>query len=41
MLAPNVDDAAMGVSLFAVLLPWETGLVSLQGLDADGQVVAT
>ena len=41
MLAPNVDDGAMGVSLFAVLLPWETGLASLQGLDADGQVVAT
>jgi hypothetical protein len=40
MLAPSVDDASTGVTLFAVLLPWTTGLVSLHGLDADGQVVA-
>jgi hypothetical protein len=37
----NVDDAPMGVTLFAILLPWTTGPVSFHGLDADGEVVAT
>jgi hypothetical protein len=40
MRAPNADDASLGVALFAALLPWTTGLVSLLGLDADGQIAA-
>jgi hypothetical protein len=34
-----VHDPAVGVNLFAVLLPWTTGVTSMQGLDADGQVL--
>jgi hypothetical protein len=33
-------DPAVGVNLFAALLPWTTGVASMQGLDADGQVLA-
>jgi hypothetical protein len=32
-LLPTVSDEILGVTFFAALLPWETGLVSLQGLD--------
>ena len=32
MLLPTVDDTDLGVSFFACLLPWETRIVSLQGL---------
>jgi hypothetical protein len=39
MLLPTVSDDTLGVTFFAALLPWETGLVSLQGLDADGHVL--
>jgi hypothetical protein len=39
MLLPTVSDDILGVTFFAALLPWETGLVSLQGLDADGHVL--
>jgi hypothetical protein len=39
-LPPVADDLAVGVTFFAVLLPWTTGLVSMQGLNADGQVIA-
>jgi hypothetical protein len=33
------EDAELGVTLFAILLPWKTGLVSLRAMDADGQVL--
>jgi hypothetical protein len=33
-------DPAVGVNLFAVLLPWTTGVAAMQGLDADGRVLA-
>jgi hypothetical protein len=39
MLLPTVDDADLGVALFACLLPWETDIASLQVLDADGRVL--
>jgi hypothetical protein len=32
-------DPAIGVNLFATLLPWTTGVTSMQALDADGQVL--
>jgi len=32
-------DQAVGVNLFAILLPWTTGVTSMQGLDDDGQVL--
>ena len=35
----NEEDAAVGVNLFAGLLPWETGIASMQALGADGQVL--
>ncbi len=38
-LLPATDAPAVGVTLFAVLLPWTTGIASIQGLDADGQTV--
>jgi hypothetical protein len=31
MLLPTVDDTGLGVTFFACLLPWTTGIVSLQG----------
>ena len=39
MLLPTISDDTLGATFFAALLPWETGLVSLQGLDADGHVL--
>ena len=39
MLLPTVSNDILGVTFFAALLPWETSLVSLQGLDADGHVL--
>ena len=41
MLMPTVDDTDLDVAFFACLLPWETRIVSLQGLDGDGHVLAT
>jgi hypothetical protein len=38
MLA-SARDPAVGVNLFAILLPWTTGVTSMQGLDADGRVL--
>lgn len=38
-LLPVADAPAVGVALFAVLLPWRTGIASMQALDADGQVL--
>jgi hypothetical protein len=38
MLA-SARDQAVGVNLFAILLPWTTGVTSIQGLDAEGQVL--
>ncbi|HEX2319716.1 MAG TPA: hypothetical protein VHJ18_12110 [Streptosporangiaceae bacterium] len=39
-LLANARDPAVGVNLFAVLLPWTTGVVAMHGLDADGQLLA-
>jgi len=39
-MRPVADDLAAGVTFFAVLLPWTTGVAAMQGLDADGQVLA-
>jgi hypothetical protein len=39
-ILPNADDPSAGVVLFAILLPWRTGVVSMVGLDYDGQVLA-
>jgi hypothetical protein len=39
-LQPVATDAALGVNVFAALLPPGAGLVSLTGLDSGGQVVA-
>jgi hypothetical protein len=36
----SARDQAVGVNLFATLLPWTTGVTSMQGLDDDGQVLA-
>jgi len=38
-LLPVGDDTDLDVAFFAVLLPWTTGVVSMQALDADGQVL--
>ena len=38
-LLPVADAPAVGVMLFAVLLPWRTGISSMQALDPDGQVL--
>jgi hypothetical protein len=35
----SAGNPALGVSFFVILLPWTTGLVSLHGRDADGQVL--
>ena len=38
---PSVaDDPVVGVTFFAALLPWATGVVSMEGLDAGGQVLS-
>jgi hypothetical protein len=39
-ILPNGENPSVGVVLFATLLPWRTGVVSMQGLDDDGQVLA-
>lgn len=38
-ILPSADDPSVGVVLFAILLRWRTGVVSMQGLDDDGQVL--
>ena len=38
-LLPVTDAPAVGVTLFAILLPWRTGIASMEVLDADGQVL--
>jgi hypothetical protein len=37
----SARDQAVGVNPFAILLPWTTGVTSMQGLDDDGQVLTT
>jgi hypothetical protein len=32
-------DTELGVTFFAILLPWDNGLASIEALDADGQVL--
>jgi hypothetical protein len=39
-MLPNTGDPAVGVNLFAILLPCGTGVVAVHGLDADGQLLA-
>jgi hypothetical protein len=41
MLAPSAHDPAVGLNLFAVLLPWTTDVTSIQGMDADGLVLTS
>jgi hypothetical protein len=38
-MRPVAADAELGVTFFAILLPWDNGLASLEALDADGQVL--
>jgi hypothetical protein len=38
-MPPVADDAALGVTFFAILLPWTTGITALQALDAGGQIM--
>jgi hypothetical protein len=38
-MRPVADDAELGVTFFAILLPWDTGLVSLEAVDGDGQAL--
>jgi hypothetical protein len=38
-LLPVGSDPVLGVTFFAALLPWAVDLVSLTGLDADGQIL--
>ena len=35
----NAEDTAVGVNLYAELLPWKTGVATMQALDAGGQVL--
>jgi hypothetical protein len=39
MLAPCAHDPAVGVNLFAMLLPWTTDVTEVVALDADGLAV--
>jgi hypothetical protein len=41
MFAPSAHDPAVGLNLFAVLLPWTTDVTSIQGMDADGLVLTS
>lgn len=38
-MPPVAESAALGVAFFAILLPWTTGIASLQALDADGRIL--
>ena len=35
----NAEDETAGVALFANLLPWKTGVATMEALGADGQVL--
>lgn len=39
LLAPSAHDPVVGINHFAALLPWTTGVTSIQGIDADGLVL--
>lgn len=39
MLHYSAHDSSVGVNLFAILLPWTTGVAAMQGLDAEGQAL--
>ncbi len=41
MLAPSAHDPAVGLNLFAVLLPWTTDVTLIQGMAADGLVLTS
>ena len=36
---PVTADADLGVTFFAILLPWDSELASIEALDADGQLL--
>jgi len=36
----NAEDTAVGVTFFAILLPWKTDVMSMQALDADGRALS-
>ena len=36
----NAEDRAVGVTFFAILLPWKTDVMSMQALDADGRALS-
>jgi len=36
---PAAADGELGATFFAVLLPWDNELASIEALDADGQVL--
>ena len=38
-MRPVAADGELGVTFFAILLPWDTELASIKALDADGQVL--
>jgi hypothetical protein len=38
-MRPAAADGELGVTLFAILLPWDNELASIEALDADGQVL--
>jgi hypothetical protein len=38
-MRPVTADADLGVTFFAILVPWDSGLASIEALDADGQLL--
>jgi hypothetical protein len=38
-LLPVAEDHAVGLTFSAALLPWKTADVSMQGFDANGQLL--
>jgi hypothetical protein len=39
-MRPVTADADLGVTFFAILLPWDNGLASIEALDADGHALS-
>ena len=38
-MRPVAADGELGVTFFAIWLPWDNELASIEALDADGQVL--
>src|SRR5215469_11859522 len=38
-MRPAAADGELGVTFFAILLPWDNELASIEALEADGQVL--